>query len=213
MNVTKNSIFLFSKTPHPDVTHVPILDTLFSQPEIDFSRYDAIVMTSKQAVSAMEKISPGWKALPVLSVSSRTSDTVGKAGGKLLETGSGYGDSLADIIINKYASYRWLYPRPRVVASDLAERVAAAGVKMDDLIVYESSCNEACQNIELPDDATLIFTSPFTVACFLRLFEFKTSHKVVVIGKTTAKALPENVKFCMPDEATVDAAVVLAQKL
>jgi uroporphyrinogen-III synthase len=213
MNLTKNSIFLFSKTPHSDVIHVPILDTLFSRPEIDFSRYDAIVITSKQAVSALEKISPGWKALPVLSVSSKTSEKVESAGGKLLETGGAYGDSLADIIIKKYASYRWLYPRPRVVASDFAESVAKAGVKIDDVIVYESSCNQACQNIELPDDATLIFTSPSTVACFLELFAFKTSHKVVAIGKTTAKALPAKVKYCMPDEATVDAAVLLAQKL
>jgi len=213
MNLTENSIFLFSKTPHSGVTHLPILETLFFQPAIDFSRYDAIVLTSKQAVAALEKISPDWRSVPVLSVSSKTAETVRKAGGKLLETGGGYGDSLAEIIIKKYASYRWLYPRPRVVASDFKESVLKAGVKMDALIVYETTCNPACQNIELPDDATLIFTSPFTVACFLEFFELKTSHKVVVIGKTTAKALPRQIKYCMPDEATVDAAVLLAQKL
>ena len=213
MNLTKNSIFLFSKTPHPGVTHLPILDTHFFQPEIDFSRYDAIVLTSKQAVAALKKISPSWKSVPVLSVSSKTAEAVRKAGGKLLETGFGYGDSLADIIINKYASYRWLYLRPRVVASYFKESVVKAGVKVDDAIVYETSCNPECRNMELPDNATLIFTSPSAVACFLEFFELKTSYKVVVIGKTTAKALPQQTKYCMPDEATVDAAVLLAQKL
>ncbi len=213
MNLTKNSIFLFSKTPQSGVTHVPILDTIFFQPEIDFSRYDAIVLTSKQAVAALEKISPSWRYVPVLSVSSKTAETVRKCGGKLLETGAGYGDSLAEIIIKKYASYRWLYPRPRVAASDFKASVVKAGVKMDDAIVYETSCNEECQNMGLPDNATLIFTSPSSVACFLEFFELKTSYKVVVIGKTTAKALPQQTKYCMPDEATVDAAVLLAQKL
>ncbi|MCJ7766200.1 MAG: uroporphyrinogen-III synthase [Thiovulaceae bacterium] len=213
MNVTKNSIFLFSKTSHPDVTHVPILDTFFLQPEIDFSRYDALVLTSKQAVTALEKVSPGWKRVPALCVASKSAEMVRAAGGKLLESGDGYGDSLADIIINKYASYRWLYPRPRAVASDFKARVVKAGVKMDDLIVYETSCNRACQEIELPDDAILIFTSPFTIACFLELFELKTSYRVVVIGKTTAKALPLNTKYSMPDQATVDASVLLAKKL
>jgi uroporphyrinogen-III synthase len=213
MNLTKNSIFLFSKTSHPDVTHIPILETRFLQPEIDFSRYDAIVLTSKQAVTALEKVSPEWKAVPALCVASKTAEMVREAGGRLLEAGDGYGDSLADIIINKYASYRWLYPRPRVVASDFKERVVNAGVKMDDVIVYETSCNRACQSITLPADATLIFTSPFTIACFLKLFELKASYKVVVIGKTTAQALPNNIKYYMPDETTVDASVLLAQKL
>ncbi len=213
MNDIKSSIFLFSKTSHPDVTHIPVLATHFFQPKIDFRQYDAIVLTSKQAVTALEKISSDWKAVPALSVASKTAEMVEKAGGKLLETGDGYGDSLADIIMNNYASYRWLYPRPAVVASDFKERVKRAGVRMDDIIVYETSCNRACRDIKLPDGAILVFTSPFTIACFMEFFTFKSSYKVVVIGKTTAKALPKNIKYQMPDVPTVDASVLLAKKL
>lgn len=210
---SKNAIFLFSKTSHPDVTHIPILATRFFQPEIDFSAYDAIVLTSKQAVTALEKISLEWKMLPALCVASKTAETVEKAGGKLLEAGDGYGDSLTDIIMDNYASYRWLYPRPAVVASDFKERVKRAGVRMDDVIVYETSCNQACRDITLPEGAILVFTSPFTIACFMEFFTFKSSYRVVVIGKTTAKALPKNIKYQMPDLPTVDASVLLAKKL
>lgn len=213
MKKSKKTIFLFSKTTHPDVTHVPILKTRFFQPEIDFSRYDAIVLTSKQAVTALQKISPEWKNVPALSVASKTADMVRRAGGRVLESGKGYGDSLADIIINNYRAYRWLYPRPMVAASDFKERVKAAGVAMDDVVLYETLCNHACQEIQLPDNATLIFTSPFTIACFLELWSFKESYKVVVIGKTTAKALPAGVKYVMPDEPSVEASVLMAQKL
>lgn len=209
----KNPIFLFSKTPHPDVTHIPVLETHFLQPHIDYSRYDAIVLTSKQAVTALEKISPEWKTLPVLTVAAKTAEMVRNAKGRLLETGEGYGDSLSEIIIHKYGSYRWLYPRPNIVASDFKDRVANAGVIIDDHVVYETICNKACQKLNLPDDAVLVFTSPMTIVCFLKFFTFKAGHKVVVIGKTTAKALPRHLKYCMPEEPSVEASVQLAQTL
>ncbi|MGB5966172.1 MAG: uroporphyrinogen-III synthase [Sulfurimonadaceae bacterium] len=209
----KNSVFLFSKTSHPDVTHIPILKTLFLQPTINFDDYDAIVLTSKQAVLALEKISPKWRKIPALSIASKTEEMVKNAGGTLLERGNGYGDSLDDIIVRKYASLRWLYPRPKVVASNFKERVKERGIVMDDVIVYETSCNTVCRDIELPDDAILIFTSPFTIECFLELNEFKESYQVIAIGTTTAKALPDNVKYFMPDEANVNACVQLAKTL
>jgi len=209
----KNPIFLFSKTSHPDVTHIPVLHTRFLQPDIDFSRYDAIVLTSKQAVTALQKISSKWKTIPVLTVAAKTAEMVTGAGGRLLETGAGYGEGLSEIIIRKYGSFRWLYPRPEVVASDFQKRVAKAGVKIEDVVVYETSCNPACRKFLLPDDAVLVFTSPLTIACFMQFFDFEAGHKVVVIGKTTAKALPSAVKYRMPQEPTVEASVQLAQTL
>lgn len=209
----KQNIFLFSKTSHPDVIHIPILHTSFLQPEIDFDQYDAIVLTSKQAVIALQKISPEWKKIPVLSIADQTESMVKEAGGTLLDKGSGYGDSLDAIIVSRYASLRWLYPRPKVVASDFKERVRAHGVVMDDVTVYETSCNEQCRDTVLPDDAVLIFTSPFTIACFLELYRFKNSYRVVVIGATTAKALPDGVSYRMPDTPSIDACVGLAKQL
>ena len=209
----KNSVFLFSKTSHPDVTHIPVLNTLFIQPTINFDDYDAIVLTSKQAVTALDKISPKWKSVPALSIASKTEDMVRESGGKLLDRGNGYGDSLDDIIVKKYADMRWLYPRPKIVASNFKERVKERGIVMDDVIVYETSCNQSCKDIELPEDAILIFTSPFTIECFLELYEFRTSYQVIAIGTTTAKALPEDVTYVMPDTPNVDACVALAKQL
>lgn len=209
----KNNIFLFSKTTHSDVIHIPILSTLYLQPTVNFDDYDAIVLTSKQAVTALEKISAKWKKIPALSIASKTEEMVRDAGGTLLERGNGYGDSLDDIIVKKYADKRWLYPRPKVVASNFKERVIEAGVDMDDIVVYETSCNRSCGEIVLPDDAVLIFTSPFTIGCFLELFAFKPTHRIVVIGTTTAKALPGEVEYLLPEVPNVDACVALAKRL
>jgi uroporphyrinogen-III synthase len=207
------NIFLFSKTSHPDVTHIPILNTNFLQPEIDFENYDAIVLTSKQAVTALENISPKWKSIPALSIASKTEEMVKSAGGTLLDRGNGYGDTLDDIIATKYARLRWLYPRPKVVASNFKERVIARGITMDDVVIYETSCNTSCSEIALEEDAILIFTSPFTIECFLKFYKFKSSYQVIAIGKTTASALPRSIDFVMPDTPNVDACVSLAKKL
>ena len=209
----EKNIFLFSKTSHPDVTHIPILNTLFLEPAINFDDYDAIVLTSKQAVTALEKISPKWRGVPALSIASKTEEMVRSAGGTLLDRGNGYGDSLDDIIVKNYADLRWLYPRPKVVASNFKERVKERGIVMDDVVVYETSCNQTCRDMELPENAVLIFTSPFTIECFLELYEFKTSYQVIAIGATTAKALPAEVKHLMPDTPNVDACVALAKQL
>ena len=182
------NIYLFSKTSHPDVTHIPILNTTFLQPDIDFENYDAIVLTSKQAVTALDKISPKWKSIPALTIASKTEEMVRNAGGTLLDRGDGYGDTLDDIIASKYASLRWLYPRPKVVASNFKERVKSRGIDIDDVLVYETSCNNKCSETVLPEDAILIFTSPFTIECFMKFYQFKNSYRVIAIGKTTASA-------------------------
>jgi len=206
-----NQIYLFSKTSHPDVIHIPVLNTTFLQPKIEFNNYDAIVLTSKQAVTALEKISPEWRKIPALSIASKTEEMVREAGGTLLDRGDGYGDTLDDIIANRYASYRWLYPRPKVVASNFKERVTARGIAIDDVVVYETSCNDACHNMTLPEDAVIIFTSPFTIECFEKYYTFKPTYKIIAIGKTTAKALPENINYMMPETPNVNACVALAK--
>jgi uroporphyrinogen-III synthase len=207
-----NNIYLFSKTSHSEVTHIPILDTKFLQPTIDFSQYDAIVLTSKQAVTALDMISPAWKMIPSLTIADKTAAMVEASGGILLDKGDGYGDSLDSIIKNKYSSYKWLYPRPKVVASNFSERVRDLGVSMDEVIIYETSCNSACSSHIIPEDAILIFTSPFTIECFLKMFIFKPTYKVIAIGRTTASALPKDVDYVMPETPNVDACVSLAKK-
>ena len=206
-------IYLFSKTFNAEVTHVPILLTEFFQPRIDYSRYDAIVLTSKQAVTALEKISHDWVRLPVLSIADATAKQTRDAGATVLEHGGGYGDSLAEIIRNGYPQWRWLYPRPEVVASDFAERVAAAGVSMEGVIVYKTTCNADVAALELGDDAILIFTSPLTVACFLQQHQLHPSHTVIAIGATTASALPDTVAILMPQKPSVQGCVDLAKTL
>ncbi len=206
-------IYLFSKTENSEVNHIPILLTEFFQPEINYNNYDAIVLTSKQSVIALENINHEWIKLPVLTIANFTANQARAAGATVLEHGTGYGNSLAEIIINGYPDKRWLYPRPEVVASDFAQKVENAGVSMDGVIVYKTTCNSEVASLQLEDDAILIFTSPLTIECFLKQHQFKKSQSVIAIGKTTATALPQGIDIAMPKETSVQGCVDLARSL
>ena len=205
-------IYLFSKTSHDDVNHIPILETRFLTPAIDFECYDAIVLTSKQALTALEKAGYPWKSLPVLAVAGATAKAAEALGARLLAVGSGYGGDLGALICSDFPRMRWLYPRPVRTASDFAERVRSKGVDLDEKVLYETRCNAAAA-ISLPDDAVLIFTSPFTIECFMKQYRFLPTHRVIVLGRTTASTLPAGIRASMPDSPSVDEAVALAKKL
>lgn len=204
-------IYLFSKTPHSDVEFIPILETHFFYPNIDFQRYDAIVITSKVAIEALENISTIWREKPILSIASSTHRLAEHYGAKLLARGDGYGDSLYDIIVNRYSHLKWLYPRPKRVASDFFTRVIAAGVTMEDVEVYETTCNKNYSHLEIKSEDVIIFTSPFSIECFSQYYTFAPQQKVVAIGKTTAKALPLHVVPVVSDTPSVEACVALAK--
>ncbi len=81
-------IYLFSKTENSEVNHVPILLTEFLEPEINYDNYDAIVLTSKQSVIALENINHEWIKLPVLTIANFTANQARAAGAEVLEHGT-----------------------------------------------------------------------------------------------------------------------------
>ena len=208
-------IFLISITPpnDTDVIHLPLLKTVFAHPKIDLDRYEGIILTSKQGVEAMEAIDPQWKSLPVLCVGKATQKHAEALGANVLERSDGYGAGLYDIVMQRYTDKHWLYARPKVVASDFAERLRQKGVRIDEAVVYETVCDAANNDTAIPDDAILIFTSPSALHCFTSRYDIAPSHDLVVIGKTTAKAIDERQRVHLAAEPSVAACIALAKQL
>ena len=197
-------IYLFSISSHPDAISINSLDITFFHPQINFSQYDYLILTSKQAVKALEQYEQkeyiGKKAL---CISKQTAKSYKDIGGQVLEMGSGYGDDIK-LIIKKYPKEtKWLYLRAEVVASDFATVLHSQSYSIHEVILYKSACSAAMQHIKLPVDATLIFTSPSSVKCFLEHHTIEENMQVIVIGKTTAKALPKQIKYKIAKEKTI----------
>jgi uroporphyrinogen-III synthase len=210
--VLKHSpIYLFSKTPYPDVEHIQILRSSYFQPDIDFSSYDYIIVTSKETISALEKIGQ-WQTLPVLAISQATAAYVKEQGGRLLDTAQGYGKSMASLIEEKYVDLKALYPHAKVTAFDMDWALKALGVTVESFCVYETSCSNA-PIVDLAQDAICIFTSPSAIECFAKTYRFLSTYKVVCIGETTAAALPEHVKYTLSETSSVQSTIECAQSL
>jgi len=197
-------VYLFSISSHPDAISVNSLDITFFKPDIDFSKYDYFIITSKQASKALQQYKKeSYIDIPALCISQQSAKSYESLGGKVIGIGQGYGDSL-EANIKKYPKdTKWLYLRAKIIASDFVQKCKKDAYNIDELIVYESECSKKILNTKVEDNAILIFTSPSSVQCFLKNSDIKTTHKVIVIGKTTAKALPESITYTIAQEPTI----------
>ncbi len=204
-------IYLISKTPHGGVHHIPVLSTYFFTPEIDFTLYDGIIITSKQTVQALHHYPIDWNRLPCVCVSEPTAHAASQAGAINIKIGNGYGTSIPEIL----RAYRgkWLYLRPNVIAFDWVKGAKEEGILIDEVVMYETRCNEAMGEINIAKESVLIFTSPSSIECFTQKSAILPSHAVVVIGKTTQKALPVGIQSVLSERTSVQSCVEKAREL
>ncbi len=206
----KKLIYLFSISSHPDAISVNSLDIKLLKPSIDFAKYDYFIITSKQTSEALKQYEiESFIDIPALCVSTQSALSYEKLGAKTLDIGGGYGDNLISKIKEYSKNSKWLYLRAKVVASDFVNLCVEDGYNIDEAIVYESDCSKEISNIKVENASTLIFTSPSSVKCFLKTNDINQSHKVIVIGKTTAKALPQNIKYQISQNTTIQSCMKL----
>jgi len=208
MSNAKN-VYLFSTSSHPQAIHVNSLDIDFYKPDIDSSQYDYFIVTSKQVAKVLEfyKVS---NIKPALCISKGTAAAYKKIGGEVVDVASGYGASIASELRRYPKKSRWLYLRAEEVASNFVDELVEDGYSIHQSVVYKSKCSEEINKVEVENDATLIFTSPSSVKCFLKRHTILSTHKVIVIGKTTAKVLPKDIEFTLSKEPTIDACIEIS---
>lgn len=209
----KKPVYLFSTSSHPDVVSINSLDIRFLKPKIDFSKYDYFILTSKQAVLALEQYDKcEYITKKALCISKQTAKSYESIGGEVLELGSGYGDTLHATINNYPQSTKWLYLRAKVVASDFVYKCKKEGINIDEKVVYESLCSKEILNTSVEHTSILIFTSPSSVKCYMQNNIFTSENEVIVIGKTTAKALPKDVIYHISNEPTIESCLEIVNK-
>ena len=202
-----NKVYLFSATPHLDAIHINSLDFDFFQPKIDFSSLDYLILTSKKAVDALQFYDvKEYINIPALCISKFTKEYYESFGGKVFAVGGGIGSDLQQIISTYPKEKKWLYLR--------AKEIAGEGFATDEAIVYASRCSDEILDFTLDADEEcfLVFTSPSSIKCFLKNNSFSPHHKIVVIGKTTAKNLPNGVNYKVAKQNSIIATIELTQQ-
>jgi len=212
--VKDRSIYLFSLSSHPHAFYVNSLTITFFRPNIDFFQYDYLIITSKQAVKALRQYNKSdYITKPALCISKQSAKSFEELGGSVLAVSRGYGDNLAEYIKRYPKDTKWLYLRAKVIASDFATLCREDGYKVDEKTVYASACSQEILHVTVEKNAILIFTSPSSVRCFLKNHKLLDSQKIIVIGKTTAQALPKECRYTLADETTLESCMQIAASL
>ncbi|HHD77849.1 MAG TPA: uroporphyrinogen-III synthase [Campylobacteraceae bacterium] len=207
-------IFVLSQKRFEGAKNLPVILFDYYDKEVDIFPYEALIFTSKNGVYALDQVNACWKSREIYSIGSGTSEAIRKLGGKIAyEAKSSYGDVFADEIKTHLQGLKTLFIRPKVVTSHLAEILRDAGVDLEEEILYETKCNDCTQLQKPPAGSYIIFSSPSTIDCFLRCFDWDASYTAIVIGEKTASFMPEDISYEMSPKQTIPACIALAQKM
>jgi uroporphyrinogen-III synthase len=207
------SIYLLSDSYHEGVINLPQIKINFIRQDINFFYYDALIFTSKNSVKAIEKFSKDWKKLPAYSIGKATSKAILDFGGELVyESKKAYGDEFAKELAPLLKGKRVLFLRAKEVLSDLEQILKDNSVLLYSKVVYETVC-ENFVPFEFENNSLFIFTSPSTVKCFFKNYNWREDFTAVCIGKVTSKALPLHVKRYISKKQTIKASIEFAKTL
>jgi len=209
-----NKIYLLNEDKYEDVTNLPVIGINFFQKEIDLQSYDALIFTSKNGVRAIDKIDKNWIQKDIYSIGQGTSREIKKYNANLVYTAkSSYGNSFALEIKEKLKNKKVLFLRAKVVTSKLNKILIEADIKLDEEIVYETTCRAYEEEKLIDKNSIIIFTSPTTVNCFLKNFKWDKSYKAISIGKVTASFVPSYVNNIISEKQTIENCIKIAKTL
>jgi uroporphyrinogen-III synthase len=207
-------IYLLSPTAKEGTNYLPMIAFRLLNVEIDVAKYDFLMFTSKQAVVSVNRLNKNWKKVPSLAIGKATANQIEALGGSVAyHPASFYGQSLGEDIIEKFSDKKILYLRPKEVSFDSKTFLTQAGIPLDEQIIYETTCKTYALIDKPKPHAMIIFTSPSTIQCFLKNFQWDESYTAIVIGEATKEHLPKDVKVFVADKPLISACIAKAKEL
>ena len=210
----KSTIYLLSPIPKEDTIALPMIDFSITAKQIDFAQCDTLIFTSKQAVISADKIDASWKNYPCIAIGGATKKQIEDLGGKVIYCPrSFYGEQLSKDIASFFREKKLLYLRPKEVSFDSKTFLKKEGIDLREQVIYETSCVPYTSGEKPAEGAIIIFTSPSTIHCFLKNFEWDESYIAVVIGNATKVYLPMHANCVVADEPLISACILKAKEI
>ncbi len=207
-----SKIYLLNDNIHEDVHNLEVFTIKYLKSDINLSKYDALIFTSKNAIHAINSFNTNWKKIPAYLIAQKTANIANSYGGNIAFIGKeSYGDGFAKELINILEDKKVLYIRASKTVSNLYTILKNKDINIDELIAYKTICKQNNKLIE--DNSILIFTSPSSVECFFTNYIWNKSNKAILIGETTAKYFPKNIKYLISPINSIQECIKLAKKL
>ncbi len=217
-------IYLIGKQKFKGVENLALSEIKLCDFSVDLRDFDALIITSKNALNALKKSQKNSQSVLDFSVAVYA---VGEKSAKMAQNlgflntktpPKAYGKDLFEAFKDELKGQKCLYLRAKKIASNLDELLLNAGVNLSQIIAYENAAKPLPQGFELKRPAVFIFTAPSSVRNFLTHFNFGKNDKCVAIGQSTARALREilgenSKQIFVPQIQSIKACVALAKTL
>ena len=194
------------------VVNLNLLGINYFDVEIDLNRYDALVFTSKNGVLSLKKYD--LHNVNSYAISTVTANFIKDSGGNVVYTGiDGHGDKFAYELIEKLQGKKVLYIRAKEVVSNLVNILKSNNIDCDEIITYETKCEDNLDIKNIDKNGIIIFSSPSTVKCFLKKYSWDNTYHAIAIGDTTASYFPEYFNYLVSSQKTLKSCIELAKTL
>lgn len=205
-------IYLLSNQKYKDVENLEVFKIEYLKVDIDLSKYDALIFTSKNAIYSLNSFDKSWKNIPSFAIAPKTAQIIEEEGANLAFTGtSSHGNEFAKELIPLLKNKKALYIKAFKTVSNLVEILKESHIDVDEITTYRTVCNDAKKILE--KDSIFIFTSPSSIECFFNQYKWDDSFKAICIGKTTSKYLPSKCKSITSPITSIDECIKLAKSI
>lgn len=206
-----------------EIRYLPIYDALLESnipPYAIQERIDALVFTSKHAISAlmceMEKHSElrAFLEIPALAIGAGC-ERVLESAGFCIEfiSSSSHGESFAREIIARACGRRLLYLRAQSIVSNLDLALKQAQIPLTQIIAYTNTPKSLPYSQKPAPRSVLIFSAPSNYHAFVQNFGWDSSYIAIAIGQTTLRAFAPSVQGYVSPKQTLEACIKLAKEL
>ncbi|WP_419766747.1 uroporphyrinogen-III synthase [Arcobacter sp.] len=207
-NNSKENIYLLNNQKRKWAKNIPLFEIKYLKKDINLTKFDALVFSSKHGVMGIDKVNSDWKNIP--------SYVIGKESAKKVKELGGY----INFIANKSNTYEFtnelvcelknkkvLYVRGNKITSNISDDLNKNGILSEEVILYENNYIEPLVKEVLPKNSKIIFSSPSTVEYFFKTFKWHHSFKAISIGETTLKYFPSDIKPILSDKASLSSCI------
>ncbi len=207
-----SKIYLLNDIKYEGVENLNTFGIKYISSDIDISKYDALIFTSKNAIYSLASFNNTWQEIPSYAIASKTANIINKHNGNVVFTGvSSNGNDFAKELIPRLKNKNVLYVRAFKTVSNLVQILKENNINIEELITYKTSCLKS--NKFLEDNSVFIFSSPSSIECFFKNYTWNNSYKAITIGKTTSEYLPNNIEYIMSKETSIDECIKLAKQI
>ncbi|MBK1972142.1 uroporphyrinogen-III synthase [Campylobacter sp. TTU-622] len=191
-------IYLTNELKFKGVQNLVLNELIFYDFKVDLNFYDALIITSKNAIKALKKTKSILNFdLKVYAVGKNTAKEAFNLGFKNIKYPKlSYASNLYEEFKEELKDKKCLYLRAKELSSNLVQKLLEQNINLTQIIAYENVYKKPDFCITHP--CIIIFTSPSCVNNFFKTYDIKKEDYLIAIGQSTAKKLLkyDNVLVC-----------------